>query len=153
MIRLSVSMEPHRIDLRNLPHPVWMRVRPMSGPVAEAAKDRMFASMQELVQAREQMRAAGASLEGLPNLDDDHERNGLSRILYAQHLATVAILEWGGAGVEDPATGLVAPVTAATVQQLMLYPEAASSFIHEYTAPLDAVVTEGNGLGVASPGT
>lgn len=152
MIRLTVPDGPSRIDLKRLPLPVWMIVRPFASPLSEAAKDRAGDEIRELVAARETMLKAGASLDGLPDLDDPHVRGALVRILYARHLAAAAVIEWGGAGVEDPETGLVAEVVPATIEQLMLFPEAARSFIDAYSDTVDRIVAEGNASGAASPG-
>lgn len=153
MIRLTLPKGPARIDIDGLPYPLWMRVRPPSSPLDEAAKHRAATAGKQLAEQVAAIIAAGGDVTGLLDLSDPDSLHGQSVTAYATALAELAIIEWGGAAVEDPQTGQIAPPTPAVIAELMRWPGLPVRFIERYLAPLHLAVTEGNALGAASPGT
>jgi hypothetical protein len=153
MIRLTMPKGPTRIDIDGLPYPLWLRVRPPSSPLIEAAKAKAFAAGRALMEQVAAVVAAGGDVTGLLDLSDPDAAHGHSITAYAVALAELAIIEWGGAAVEDPQTAQIVPVSPAIIAELMKWPDLPAKFLDQYLAPLARAVTEGNALGAASPGT
>lgn len=153
MIRLTLPKGPRRIDIDGLPYPLWMRVRPPSSPLIEAAKAKAHAAGRALGEQVAAIVAAGGDVAGLLDMADPDAAHGQTITAYATALAELAVIEWGGAAVENPKTGRVAPPSPAIIAELMLWPDLPGKFIDRYLSPLQDAVTEGNALGAASPGT
>jgi hypothetical protein len=145
MLRLGLPREPYWLDL---PGGVRLRVRPLTTSVMAAAQAR---AQQAVVELAEQVQAA-LPLHGLPDLEDKAERAGLAQLLLVKALARHAILAWEGvlaAEGEAPA-----PVTPETVGDLMEgYWVVADAFLRQYTAPIDALLSEGNAFRPSPLGT
>jgi hypothetical protein len=153
MIRLTMPKGPARIDIEGLPYPLWLRVRPPMSPLIEAAKAKAYAAGKALAEQVTAVVSAGGDVTGLLDLSDPDAAHGHSITAYAVALAELAVIEWGGAAVEDPGTGQVVPVSPAIIAELMKWPDLPAKFLDQYLAPLSKAVTEGNASGVASPGT
>jgi hypothetical protein len=149
MVRLGLPREPCWLDL---PAGVRLQVRPLTTAVMAAALARAQQAVAELAEQVRAHREAGLPLEGLPDLEDEAERAGLAQLLLVKALARHAILAWEGvlaAEGEAPA-----PVTPETVGDLIEgYWVVADAFLRHYTAPIDALLSEGNAFRPSPPGT
>lgn len=153
MIRLTLPKGPAKIDIEGLPYPLWLRLRPPSSPLIEAAKAKAHAAGKALAEQVASIITAGGDVTGLLDLTDPDAVHGHSIMAYAAALAELSLMEWGGAAVEDPQTGAVVPVSPAMIAELMRWPDLPGKFLDKYLAPINRAVTEGNGSGAASPGT
>lgn len=153
MIRLTLPKGPARLDIDGLPYPLWLRVRPPSSALIEAARAKAYGAGKALAEQIAGVVAAGGDVSGLLDMSDPDAAQGHSMMAYAAALAELAVMEWGGAAVENPDTGEVVPPDPAVIAELMRWPHLPDKFISLYLAPLSMAVTEGNASGVASPGT
>ena len=149
MLRLAVPKEPYWLDL---PAGVRVQVRPLTTAVMAAAQARAQQAVAEFAEQVQSRREAGLALDGLPDLDDDAERAGLAQLLLVKALARHAVLAWEGVlRAEGDAS---APVSPETVGDLMEgFWVVADAFLRRYTAPIDALISEGNACGPSLPGT
>jgi hypothetical protein len=149
MLRLAIPREPYWLDL---PAGVRLQVRPLTTAVMAAAQARAQQAVAELAEQVRARRDAGLPLDALPDLEDEAERAGLAQLLLVKALARHAILAWEGvlaAEGEAPA-----PVTPETVGDLMEgFWVVADAFLRQYTAPIDALLSEGNAFRPSPPGT
>jgi hypothetical protein len=149
MVRLGLPREPYWIDL---PGGVRLQVRPLTTAVMAAAQARAQQAVADLVEQVRTRREAGLPLDGLPDLEDEAERAGLAQLLLVKALARHAILAWEG--VLAAAGEMPAPVTPETVGDLMEgFWIVADAFLRQYTAPIDALLAEGNASRPSPPGT
>lgn len=132
MLTLDIPTEPRWLDL---PDGVRLRVRPVTTAVMQAAQS---GAARRLEAARE----AGP-------LDPDWER-GLAFLYLVQGLARHAVLDWQGVG---DAAGTSLPLSPEAVDRLMEHDAIASAFWMRATAPVQALVAEGNGCAPAPAGT
>lgn len=155
MIRLTEQMPraPWRATFDGLPYPLWMLLRPPSSALMEAARAKSMESAPALVTHIAEVLAAGGEVTGLLDMGDAHASQGLAMVAYARALAELAVVEWGGAAVEDPATGQVVPPSPEIIGELMLWPGLPGRFIAKLHEPIAGVLAEGKGSGTASPGT
>ena len=123
MISLKPQTGPYEIEL---PYGVTVNVKPLTTAgmaAAQAAARRRVEALEGQVRER---RESGLSLEGLPDLEDEAERDGLFQDLLIKELATRHIAAWSG--VEDDP-----PVTPKNVAAVMsLYP-VGERFFQEFT--------------------
>jgi hypothetical protein len=147
MIRLNLPREPHWLDL---PHGVRLKVRPLTTAIYEAARARMGRIIRELLETVKDNAGLGLRLEGIPDLTDKDALSGYSQYMFSVALAQAAIMEWQG--VAD-AEGAPLAMIPENVARLMDVPALAESFVDRYTAPLAAMVTEGNVSASAPNGT
>jgi hypothetical protein len=149
MLRLGLPREPYWLDL---PGCVRLQVRPLTTAVMAAAQARAQQAVAELAEQVQARREAGLPLDGLPDLEDEAERAGLAQLLLVKALARYAILAWEG--VLQAEGDAQAPVTPETVGDLMEgYWVVADAFLRRYTAPIDALLAEGNAFRPSPPGT
>jgi hypothetical protein len=131
MLTLDIPTEPRWLDL---PQGVRLLTRPVTTAVMQAAQS---AAARRLEAARE----AGP-------LDPDWER-GLAFLYLVQGLARHAVLDWQGVG--DTA-GAPLALSPEAMDRLMEHDAIASAFWMRATAPVQAVVAEGNGCAPALRG-
>jgi hypothetical protein len=149
MVRLGLPREPHWLDL---PGGVRLQLRPLTTAVMAAAQARAQQAVADLAEQVRTRRDAGLPLHDLPDLDDEAERAGLAQLLLVKALARNAILAWEG--VLDVKGEAPAPVTPETVGDLMEgFWVVADAFLRQYTAPIDALLSEGNASRPSPPGT
>jgi hypothetical protein len=149
MVRLGLPREPCWLDL---PGGVRLQVRPLTTAVMAAAQARAQQAVADLVEQVRTRCEAGLPLDGLPDLKDEAERAGLAQLLLVKALARHAILAWEGVLAAEGETS--APVTPETVGDLMEgYWIVADAFLRHYTAPIDALLAEGNASRPSPPGT
>jgi len=113
MISLKPQTEPYDIEL---PYGVMVTVRPLTTAgmaVAQTAARRRVESLESQVRER---RESGLPLDGLPDLDDEAERDGLFQDQLSKELAIRHIVSWSG--IEDDPE--VTPENVAAV--MSLYP-------------------------------
>lgn len=148
MIRLGLPKKPRWLTLGN---GVRLHVRPLTTALYESA--RVTGTRKATAVAVEQglIKAAGGTIEDLPETDDRDGIAGLSQMFFAQALAGHAVIEWEGVGDAD---GNAAAVTRENVEAMIRdFPGVADDFLVQYTSPLAAVYAEGNGSGAEPSGT
>jgi hypothetical protein len=149
MLRLAIPREPYWLDL---PAGVRLQVRPLTTAVMAAAQARAQQAVADLAEQVQARREAALPLDGLPDLEDEAERAGLAQLLLVKALARNAILAWEG--VFEAEGEAPAPVTPETVGDLMEgFWVVADAFLRRYTAPIDALLAEGNASRPSLPGT
>jgi hypothetical protein len=149
MLRLAIPRESYWLDL---PAGVRLQVRPLTTAVMAAAQARAQQAVAELAEQVRARREAGLPLDGLPDLEDEAERAGVAQLLLIKALARHAILAWEGVLAADGEAP--APVTPETVGDLMEgFWVVAEAFLRQYTAPIDALLAEGNASRPSPPGT
>ena len=131
MLTLNIPTEPRWLDL---PQGVRLLSRPITTAVMQAAQS---AAARRLEAARE----AGP-------LDLDWER-GLAFLYLVQGLARHTVLDWQGVG---DATGAPLALSPEGLDRLMEHDAIASAFWMRATAPVQALVAEGNGCAPGLPG-
>lgn len=148
MIRLNLPKKSRWIDL---PLGVRVLVKPLSTPVYEAcrfeADRRVRAIRSEMIEAK----AAGATVEGLPDLGNDSALAGFSQFIFTQCLACEAIEEWEGVlclESDDPA-----PVSHDGINELMRIHAMADSFLDQYVRDYTQLLVEGKPSVPGSNGT
>lgn len=132
-----------------LRHGVEVKVRPLTTPVYEAALASGRRRAREMGAKHVELSAAGARIEGLPDLSDPDGLAGYTQLLFVQALARAAILEWKGVG----RSGAPIPFSADVCDELMLVHGVAEDFVTLYTANYALLVAEGNGSGASPNGT
>ncbi len=138
MIRLNLQKENYWLEL---PHGVRVFVCPLSTAVYEAARAKASRSVQAISADHAEISAVGGRVDGLPDLTDEDARVGVSQLVFAQSLARAAIIEWEGVGDEN---GQPIPVQPESVDELMMLHSMAESFLVQYLATHNAVISEGN---------
>jgi hypothetical protein len=142
MISLKTQTEPYEIEL---PYGVTVTVKPLttaSMAAAQAAARRRVEGLE--AQARER-RESGLPLEGLPDIEDEAERDGLFQDLLIKELGTRHITAWSG--VEDDP-----PVTPENISAVMeLYP-VGERFFQEFTLRQVLLNAAKNGSGPFAAG-
>jgi len=141
MINLKTQTGPYEIEL---PYGVTVTVKPLTTAgmaAAQAAARRRVESLE--AQARER-RESGLPLEGLPDLEDEAERDGLFQDLLIKELGNRHITGWSGVEDDPPVT----PENVAAI--LELYP-VGERFFQEFTLRqvLLNAAKNGSGLSVA----
>ena len=143
MISLSTPNEPYDIEL---PYGITVTVRPLTTAgmaAAQAAARRRIENIEG--QARER-KESGLPLDGLPDLDDEAERDGLFQDLLIKELAARHVTKWSGIG-NDP------PVTRENVAAVMdLYP-VGERFFQEFTLRQVLFNAAKNAFGPSAAGT
>ena len=142
MISLKSSPEPFDIEL---PYGVAVTVRPLTTAgmaAAQAAARRRVESLETQVRER---RESGLSLEGLPDLEDKPERDGLFQDLLIKELASRHIASWSGIEDDPP----VMPENVAAV--MSLYP-VGERFFQEFTLKQVLLNAAKNASGLSATG-
>ncbi len=143
MISLERKTEPYELTL---PYGVTVTVTPLTTAAMAAAQAEARKRLEGLeAQARERTEA-GLSLDGLPDLADDGDREGQYQALLIHALAARHITAWSG--IEDDP-----PVTREHVAALMdLYP-VGERFIQEFTLRQVLLASAKNASGPSADGT
>ena len=113
MISLKPQTEPFDIEL---PYGATVTVKPLTTAgmaVVQAAARRRLEAIDTQVRERKE---AGLPLDGLPDLDDEAERDGMFQDLLSKELASRHIISWSG--IEDDPD--VTPENVAAV--MSIYP-------------------------------
>jgi len=142
MISLKTQTEPYDIEL---PYGVTVTVKPLTTAgmaAAQAAARRRVESLE--ARARER-RESGLPLEGLPDLVDEAERDGLFQDLLIKELGTRHITAWSGVEDDPPVT----PENVAAI--LELYP-VGERFFQEFTLRQVLLNAAKNGSGPSAAG-
>ena len=124
MLTLDLPVEPYWLDL---PRGVRVEIRPVTTAVMAAAQ-------------AGSARRLGALRAAEAGLDPDMAR-GLAFAFLVKALARHAVTDWEGVG--DTA-GKHLPLSPEAVERLMDMDDMAAAFWERATAPVAAVVTEGN---------
>lgn len=148
MIRLNIPKEDFWLDLL---YDARVKVRPLTTAVYSAAQARATQALEKLREEIADLKNVGAEVTGLPDFTDSANAAGFFRQEFIRCLAISAILEW--TGIMDETGEKPAEITEQTVSDLMSIPTIAERFLQAYSAPLDRLVSEGNGWPAAAPGT
>ena len=143
MISLKPQTEPYEIEL---PYGVAVTVRPLTTvgmAAAQAAARRRVENLEAQVRER---RESGLPLEGLPDLDDEAERDGLFQDLLSKELGSRHIVSWSGIEDDPPVT----PDNVAAV--LSLYP-VGEQFLQKLTLQQVLLNAAKNASGLFADGT
>ena len=124
MLTLDLPTEPYWLDL---PRGVRVEIRPVTTAVMAAAQSGSA-------------RRLGALRAAEAELDPDMAR-GLAFALLVKALARHAVTAWEGVG---DAAGKPLPLSPEAVERLMDMDDMAAAFWERATAPVAAVVAEGN---------
>jgi len=142
MISLKASPEPFDIEL---PYGITVTVKPLTTAgmaVAQAAARRRVDGLEA---QHKELTEAGLSVDGLPDLADDAERDGLFQDLLIKELAVRHVTAW--TGIEDDP-----PVTPENIAAVMsLYP-VGERFFHEFTLKQVLLTAAKNGSGLSAAG-
>lgn len=133
MLRLTLPDEPYWLDLVA---GARVKVKPLSTPIHNAARLRAWADAEKESGARRD--AEGKFVEGT----DFFLLNALYNGFFGEHLARYGIAEWEGVGAPD---GTPVDCTPENITRLMRIPAVGTQFLSEYTKPISAVISEGNG--------
>jgi hypothetical protein len=148
MIRLNLPKDSRWLDL---PMGVRVKVKPLSTPVYEAcrfeADRRVRAIRTEMIEAK----AAGATVKGLPDLNDDSALAGFSQFIFVQCLACAAIDDWKGVLCVD--SDYPEPLTHDGINDLMRIHTMADSFLDQYVNDWGKIFVEGRPSVPGSNGT
>ena len=143
MISLNTPKDPYDIEL---PYGVIVTVRPLTTAgmaAAQAGARRRIENIEGQVRERKE---SNLPLDGLPDLDDDAERDGLFHDLLIKELAARHITKWFG--IEDDP-----PVTRENVAAVMdLYP-VGERFFQEFTLRQVLLNAAKNAFGPSADGT
>lgn len=142
MISLKTQTEPYEIEL---PYGVTVSVKPLTTAgmaAAQAAARRRVESLEMQVRER---RESGLPLEGLPDLEDEAERDGLFQDLLIKELGTRHITAWSGVEDDPP----VSPENVAAIMEL--YP-VGERFFQEFTLRQVLLNAAKNGSGLSAAG-
>ena len=142
MISLKQPTQPFEIEL---PYGVTVTVRPLTTAgmaSCQAAARRRTESLEAQVKERQE---SGLPLEGLPDLGDEAERDGLFQDLLIKELAARHIASW--IGIEDDPG--VSPENIAAV--MSLYP-VGERFFQEFTLRQVLLNAAKNGSGLSATG-
>jgi hypothetical protein len=124
MLNLDLPTEPYWVDL---PRGVRVKIKPVTTAVMAAAQAHGLRRVTEF-------KADNA------DIDPDLAR-GVAFAMLVKSLARYAIVEWEGVG---DAKGNPLPVSPGAVEKLMDLDDIAAAFWDRATAPVSAVVAEGN---------
>jgi hypothetical protein len=148
MIRLNLPKEPYWILV---PSGVKVLVRPLRTAINETAKARLTRLARELADHVAAVKAAGGTVEDLPDLTTKDGLSGAGAALYAESLAIAGVIAWEGP-VDDDDNPL-SPTADAITEWMAQYPADAESFVVQYTAPLVTALAAGKGSRPSPSGT
>ena len=148
MFTLALPSEDYWLDLGL---GVRVKVRPLTGVVAAAARSAAGAEVSTLRKLAAEREEAGAPLDGLPDLTDPHIREAMLKVAYARGLARYGIVDWEGVGNGDGTEAL--PFTQAGAIELAAHPDMMDRFVESYLADIERARAEGNGSGTTPGGS
>lgn len=114
---------------------VRLKVKPQDSPLQLLMVERAKLEMADTVDAVAKIKEMGGSVEGLPDLDDDAERDAFVKFLNAKHAARLAIVEWEGVTDPDDETKL-ADVNEETIDDFISMPGMSVEFLSQYNATI-----------------
>jgi hypothetical protein len=147
VIRLNFPTAPYWLELGS---GIRLLVNPPTTVLMATARASARTQLEELRAAQQQLLSVGATVEGLPDLNDPNVVQGHLEALTTQAFARYAIADWQGVLEAD---GTPAPVTAANIAKLMNIGAVAQAFVALYLVSVHDLENEGNGSAPASNGT
>lgn len=142
MISLKQPTEPYELDL---PYGISVTVTPLTTASMAAAQASARRRIESLEAQFKERKESGLSLDGLPDLSLEGERDGLFQDLLIKELAVRHIKEWSG--IED--NPQVTPENIAAV--MSLYP-VGERFFQEFTLKQVLLTAAKNGSGLSAAG-
>ena len=143
MISLKQPTEPYGLDL---PYGISVTVNPLTTASMAAAQASARRRIESLEAQFEERKESGLSLDGLPDLSLEGERDGLFQDLLIKELANRHIKEWSG--IED--NPQITPENIVAV--MSLYP-VGERFFQEFTLKQVLLTAAKNGSGLSAAGT
>jgi hypothetical protein len=147
MLRLAQPTEPFWLDMGG---GVRFKVRPPSLALMETARAASKRKLEELRTHQAELRTAGATVSGMPDLTDPDVFSGQFSQRLAQTIAVFAIVEWEGVATAE---GAPAPLTPANVEAAMSIDQVGRGFLGLYLTSIETLVAEGNGSAPAPNGS
>jgi hypothetical protein len=148
MITLAQPKEPYELDL---PYGVKVTVKPLTTATMAACQAAARRRLEALeTQARER-RETGLPLDGLPDLTDEEERDGLFHDLLVKELAARHVVAWQGVMVADGDGD--APLSRENVAALMELFPVGDRFYQEFTLKQVLLTAAKNACGPSAAGT
>jgi len=148
MISLAQPKEPYELAL---PYGIAATVKPLTtaGMAAcQAAARRRLEALEAQVRERKE---SGLPLDGLPDLAEEAERDGLYHDLLVKELAARHVVAWHG--VSGPDGESEAPVTRENVVALMELFPVGDRFYQEFTLRQVLLTAAKNASGPSAAGT
>jgi hypothetical protein len=146
MIDLSQRSEPYELEL---PYGLRVTVRPLTTAAMAAAQAAARRAVEAIERQARERREAGLLLDGLPDLSEEGERDGLYQAQLIRELAIRHITSWTGVELG----GGPAPPTPKNVAAVMeLYP-VGERFFQEFTLRQVLLNAAKNGYGPSAAGT
>jgi hypothetical protein len=146
MIDLSQRSEPYELEL---PYGLRVTVRPLTTAAMAAAQAAARRAVEAIERQARERREAGLLLDGLPDLSEEGERDGLYQAQLIRELAIRHITSWTGVELG----GGPAPPTPKNVAAVMeLYP-VGERFFQEFTLRQVLLNAAKNGCGPSAAGT
>ena len=143
MISMKQTSEPFDIEL---PYGVTVTVKPLTTAGMAAAQAVARRRVEGVEAQYKELTEAGLSAEGLPDLANDGERDGLFQDLLIKELAIRHVTAW--VGIEDDP-----PVTPENITAVMsLYP-VGERFFHEFTLKQVLLTAAKHASGLSAAGT
>lgn len=143
MISLKQQAGPYDIEL---PYGIVVTVKPLTTAGMAAAQASARRRVESLEAQATERKESALPLEGLPDLSDDAERDGLFQDLLIKELAVRHITGWSG--IEDEPEINMENITAV----MSLYP-VGERFFQEFTLKQVLLNAAKNGLGLSAAGT
>jgi hypothetical protein len=145
MIDLGQRVEPYQIAL---PYGLMVTVRPLTTAGMAAAQAAARRAVEAIERQGRERTEAGLTLDGLPDLSAEGERDGFYQAQLIRELAVRHITSWTGVELE----GGPAPPTPANIAAVMeLYP-VGERFFQEFTLRQVLLNAAKNGSGPSAAG-
>lgn len=148
MYELSVSREPYWM---NLARGVEVYVRPPSTMIYSVARAKAKKLTARLLEDVSNVHLIGLTVEGLPDLEDETEREGVTEFIYVCMLFRGAVIKWKG--VVMAGTKEAVEMTDQTVGLLLSDDRMSSEFTVQYHKDQLKAADEGNGSSPSPDGT
>jgi hypothetical protein len=149
MLKLNIQTEPYWIELGL---GVRVQVHPCNSPIFYAARAFMNKRLQDIGEEYRKRKEIGASLDGLPDVENPEIREALAEEYLARGLARSAIIDWEGILEADGEEK--APVTPEKIDELMTgFWSIAASFSQQYTGVRELIEAEKKDLSAVRHGT
>ncbi|MDP7097205.1 MAG: hypothetical protein QF511_01565 [Rhodospirillales bacterium] len=142
MISLKQKTEPYDIEL---PYGITVTVKPLTTASMAAAQSAARRRVEAVESQARDRKESGLPLDGLPDLDDEEERDGFLQCQVVYELAARHVTAW--TGIEDDP-----PVTRENIIAVMdLYP-VGEQFLQKLTLQQMLLNAAKNGSGLSASG-
>jgi hypothetical protein len=146
MIDLSQRTEPYELEL---PYGLRVTVRPLTTAAMAAAQAAARRAVEAIERQARERSEAGLTLDGLPDLSAEGERDGFYQAQLIRELAVRHIASWTGVELE----GAPAPLTPENIAAVMEFYPVGERFFQEFTLRQVLLNAAKNGSGLSAAGT